>query len=623
LNRYFEFPIVTSKAVSYKYGTPRLFEYILSEQPRIETPVGEIDGFINLIFNPNLDLKQIKELTEKQTEPVIYAYFNNSNKIASVLYEIEKTEQVLKTIKDEGDKVAISELQSIRRSNENLLNHYVKSALFDSNSVTWVYKGTILFIPNKKVLNKQLSIICENVYSRTPILRNELFNKHKPSGVIAGVRKTYFKALVDHFQEEDLAFDKEKFPPEKTIYSTLLKQNGIHVATKTGYTLTKPSEKSEVFGIWTVCEEYLSSAKNERKSISELINILTSAPYKLKQGVIDFWVPTFLFIRKGDYALYSEGVFKPYINEQELYLITRVPENYEVKSFELNDLKLSFFNRYRDWLRQEESTSLTVNTFIESIRPILLKYKGLTDYEKKTNSLSNEALKLREAIHFAQDPERVFFDEFPKALGFDTSDLLKAEENFDDYIYKFQETLEEIQSAYANLLNRIELFINDEILGEKCEFPIYKNILLKRFSNLKEHQLLPKQKTFLQRVNSPLNDRDSWLASIGQLLAGKPLTSIDDKDENILKDNLAHIVKELDNISVLEKLNFDKDKEDVFKLDFTTKKNGLVPHLIRIPKGKLDRVQKNISIIQSELGSDKQMRIAILAKLLKDEFEND
>jgi hypothetical protein len=120
-----------------------------------------------------------------------------------------------------------------------------------------------------------------------------------------------------------------------------------------------------------------------------------------------------------------------------------------------------------------------------------------------------------------------------------------------------------------------------------------------------------------------LNDRDSWLASIAQALIGKPLTSIEDKDENTLKDNLKHIITELDNLSVLEKLNFDSDKEEVFKLDFTTKKMGLVPHLVRIPKSKIKKVQTNIEKIEKELGADKQMRIAILAKLLKQELDNE
>ena len=45
--------------------------------------------------------------------------------------------------------------------------------------------------------------------------------------------------------------------------------------------------------------------------------------------------------------------------------------------------------------------------------------------------------------------------------------------------------------------------------------------------------------------------------------------------------------------------------------------------LVRIPKAKLEKAQKNINSIDKELGKDKQIRIAILAKLLKKELDND
>lgn len=622
LETQFDFPILTAKANSYKTGTPRLFEYKLSEQPITETPKDEIDGFINLIFNSKVSLEETINNIGEEIRPILYCHFNNTEKIVATLHDIEKTKQVLKNIQGDGDRVAIKALRDILNSNAVLLNHYVLDALFDENDVTWIYKGQEIEIRSKKQLNVQLSAICDEVYYLTPTIKNELFNKHIVSAPIAGARKNYFEALTTNSSLKDLGFDEDKFPPEKTIYHTLLSQSGIHTKTDSGYTLSAPNENSPINILWKVSEQFLSSAKNERKKLTELIDILSSAPYKIKQGVIDFWLPTFLYIRKGDYALYSEGKFKPYLNQQELYLTTRNPQDYEVKSFELNDLRLSFFNKYREILKQEDKQDLTVNSFIESIRPILLTYKGLQPYEQKTLRLSKEAIQLRESIRTAQDPENVFFTEFPKALNFDVQDLLKSDQNFDDYIYKFQDSLEEIKNAYSELLNRIEGFIISELIGYNCEFETYKKELIKRFSALKEHQLLPKQKTFIQRLNSPLNDRDSWLASIGQVLIGKPLSSIEDKDEEVLKDNLLHFTKELDNLSELSKIKYDSRKEDVFKIDFTTQHEGLNSNMIRLPKEKMNLAKISIEAIDNALGKDKKMRIAILAKLLKDELSN-
>ena len=45
--------IVPVKAYYYYSGTPRYFEYLLSESPLDLIPVGEVDGFIELIFSTN------------------------------------------------------------------------------------------------------------------------------------------------------------------------------------------------------------------------------------------------------------------------------------------------------------------------------------------------------------------------------------------------------------------------------------------------------------------------------------------------------------------------------------------------------------------------------------------
>ena len=622
LKAHFDFPVVTAKAHSYVTGTPRLFEYELTENP-ISTVEGVVaDGIINLIFSTKLKSKDIVSVSKKSEVAILHCLFTNTDKAEMALFEIEKTKSVLKNIEGEGDRVAIQELQSILRSNKVLLNHYVLDMMY-SKDVKWFFAGKSVKINNRKELNKFLSKICDIVYSKTPIIRNELINRNSTSGAISSARKKYFSALCKGYEQAELGFDADKFPPEKTIYYTLLENTGIHKKNIQSYQLNKPSKKSALHEIWQVCEKFLKSTSKERRKLVDLIEILKSAPYGMKQGVIDFWIPTFLFVKRGDYALYSEDVFKPYINEQELYLIVRNPHLYEIKSFELSNLRLSFFNRYRELLRLDSSDSLAIESFIESIRPILLLYKGLTPYAKETKKISKEARSLREAIVKTKELDSAFFESFPRALGFDAESLLKAENNFDDYILKFHYCLEELKDAYSSLLNRIEEFIQEEIFDEKLNFADYKPMLAARFKNIKGHQLHSKQRTFLQRLSSPLDDRDSWIASIGQVLIGKALSSSNDEDELLLKENFINLIEELDNINELHELQYDAKKEDIFKLELTSNSKGKQAHIVRISKSKLKKASKSIANIEKELGNEKQLRIAILAQLLNKELRDE
>jgi len=107
------------------------------------------------------------------------------------------------------------------------------------------------------------------------------------------------KALTECWTEEDLGFPKDNFPPEKTIYLTLLKDTGIHRFAGDVYTLAEPQENS-FLNLWKKCEAFLESAKSVQKNLQEFLNLLSEKPFKLKQGFIDFWLPTFLFIKRED-----------------------------------------------------------------------------------------------------------------------------------------------------------------------------------------------------------------------------------------------------------------------------------------------------------------------------------
>tara|TARA_B110000285_G_scaffold48687_1_gene55133 strand:- start:9059 stop:12301 length:3243 start_codon:yes stop_codon:yes gene_type:complete len=623
LKEAFDFPIITAKETLYRTGTPRLFEFKISENPIFDIPANEVDGFINLIFNENIRDKDIEEQTSGKDSAILYGVYKNTSTIRKTLIEIVKTEKVLGEVEID-DKFAKEELNNIINSQKALLNYYVLDSLY-SNKIQWFFDGKKIKLNSKQKLNNFLSEICSRIYPLTPIINMELINKHKVSGAINSSRKSYFNRLVNHWTEKDLGYPNDKFPSDKTIYWSLIKNKGIHNLQDGNYVLSAPNADDQNFlRVWEACELFLESAKTETKNITELIDILSKRPFKLKLGVIDFLIPTFLFAKKGDFALYdNSGGYIPYLNETVLYLMNRNPKQYSLKSFELSNLRLNMFNKYRSYLNQEKKKTFSNESFIESIRPFLVLYKGLTPYSQKTKKLSKESLNLRESISKAEDPEKIFFEKFPKALDYEIKDLIASEQLFDEYILKFQKTVLEIKNSFDELLNRIEKYLTQEVLGVKSEFPAYKTILQKRFSTLKEHQFLQSQKTFMLRVNSDLDDRDSWLVSICFALLGKSLNSITDKEETILKDKLSLLVQELDNFCEINNVIFDQEKEEVYKIDFTSQKNGLQKHLVRISKNQNAKIEKSVLDIKNKLSDDKQLRIAILTKLLRKELDSE
>lgn len=417
LNKNYSLPPVLAKRAMFETGTPRLFEYKISSQPISIKPEGDVDGFINLIFNEKNILEDIKKISAENEEAILYCYYLNSKEIKDLLFEIEKTRKVIEENPD--DKVAVTELKNIIVHQRNLLNHKILNNFFGSKSpVTWVFNGVEKELKSQKEFNSFLSEICKTVYHKTPYFNNELVNKHKISTSIHTAKRRYFNALANDWDMPQLGFDTDKFPPEKTIYLSLLENNGIKLCDDNSSNLIEPHNENGFYNLWEASVEFLNSAKISKRSVLEFVEILSNKPFKLKQGFIDFWIPTFLFIKRDEYALFNEGIYTPVINEDILERISKLPEDFEVKAFALDGVKLDIFNSYRKFLNIDLNKNGNAQTFIETINPFLVFYRGLPEYSKQTNRLSKESISIRNAIANSTDPEQSFFEDFPIALGY-------------------------------------------------------------------------------------------------------------------------------------------------------------------------------------------------------------
>ncbi len=617
LDRYVSLPPVLAKSYSYTTGTPRAFEFIISDNPISKVPQGEIDGFVNLIFNGKLSAEQVKNHSEQQEEAIVYAYYENADLIKQLLYEIEKTKKVLEDNHD--DKVARRELENMIYHQTIELNQNLISNLFGKGSnVTWFWKGEQRALNSKKDFNALISEVSYTVYPSTPVFKNELVNRHKVSNVVQTAKKSLFYALTNNWDQDDLGFPADKYPPEKTIYLTLLKRNGLgSYANRLEHNITV-SSNSTFNALWNYSANFLDSAKEEKVNLSEFVKGLQIKPFKLKQGLIDYWVPIFLFLNRNDFALYSNNSLIPNISDQVLDLISRDPKSFSIKAFDVVGVRLDIFNSYRILLNQETKNLFSGQSFIETIKPFLFFYKSLPEYSKKTKRLTKEAIAVRDVIAASQDPERVFFEELPAALGTSISELEASKIKLNEYVNSLQSTIREIRTSHDELVMRFEEFIQQEIVYEDCDFVAYKEKLQKRYKGLKKHLLLPKQRPFVQRLDSALDDRKAWLSSLSQAVVGKSLENITDEEELLLRDKFKTLILELDNLTTISAADIDTDKEDVLSLQFDSFIDGTKRSLVRLPKKKAGEVNEIQESLKAALSKDKSLNIAALAILLKE-----
>jgi hypothetical protein len=397
-----------------------------------------------------------------------------------------------------------------------------------------------------------------------------------------------------------------------------LKENGISPIRENATDVISIDKKSSFFKLWRASEDFLESAKSEQLKVSELSELLSKRPFKLKQGLIDFWVPTFLFLKRDDFAVFGENSYIPNLSEENLELIAKYPEKYSIKTFDIEGVKLDIFNSYRTFLNIATEQKFDNNSFIETIKPFIVFYKQLPEYSKNTKRLSPSAIKIRKAIANSKDPEETFFEAFPSALGLTLSSLQQDKSKLQNFTTSLQDGVRELRTAYDELVKRFEDFICNEFVGKTADFDEYKEYLQKRFSKLKKHMLLSNQKTFVQRLDSPLDDRKAWLNSIVQAVTGKTLEAFSDEDEILLYERFKSMILELDSLTKISKSDIDESKEEVIGVKIDSFFSKIDPKVVRIPKSKSKEIEQLKNELKNKLGKDNTSNIAAVLNLLKE-----
>jgi hypothetical protein len=618
IKRFYDLPCVLAKAVSYQIGTPRFFAYEISNEPLKRRAVGELDGYINLVFSQENEIEHKVAECSSNYSTNLYAFFTRTEEVSDLLFELEKVEYVKQVNQD--DRVAIKELDYMRSILEEKLSQEILSNL-TTESVNWYRNGERIQIRSHRQLNKELSQLCREEYELTPVLKNELMNKHKLSGSIASARRNYMRALIKHSGKEDLGFPKDKYPAEKTIFLSLLKESQIyqHVA-EDAWEFSIPDETSIFYNLWYKSLEILNRAKEERMSIQVFFDELSAAPYKMKEGFLSFWIPTFLHIQQNNFALFNVKGYLPVLTEEVFELLHKSPKNYWFKTFAVGDLNLDLLNTYRALMNKKLETTGNRSIYLETIRPLLLFYRELPKYTQQTKSVSPEALQFREAIANAKDPESAFFVDIPNALGYSGLDLKNKSIDLNNYLEQLRNVIKELRNCEQDLLKDIEEKIV-EIIGVRgdSKYISYKGQLENRFAEIDGEIIATHLKRFLGRIIVPIQSKNDWIKGLFNSLFAKSFADIRDEEIPIFIKKFKKAFKDLERLVDLHRLNNTREVESVCAVDIIDRSGNVKKEQIIFPEQVSAAYEKSENEIDRLIeGLKKDEKKALLLKKLQE-----
>lgn len=617
LRPYFKKRAIMANSTYYRTGCPRYFEFILSyaEVPSDQTHRGDIDGFVALTF-PKNDEEREEILNSSQTDDraIVYVMYNNTELLKRHLTEIAKL-NYLKQVVSVEDHVAFREIDHQLQYEINTLDSELNQSLYDAtDKVTWVYQGEKRSVTSLRQFYALLEKVCENVYKETPIVKCEMLNKEKVGSTISKARLSLLKAMLSSAEKEDLGFG-EKYPPEKTIYNIVLKQNGIHRQNdiNSAYGLYAPTNE-QVQSLWHACEKFLESTKEKQRKLSELAKMMKERPFKMKQGLIDLWIPMFLIVEQSKYALFNNGKYVPYLTVELLELLPKNIKDYSVKAFSQDSISKEIFNRYREFLRKPGSEFIDKNTFNNTYNQFFIFYRNLNDYSKQTKKFDSPyTAKFRDILATATDPEKAMFEDLPNSLGLNGAmkDDFKACDHFLDQLRK---SVHELVVCYDAFVDRIETNVVNA-LGLSGDYVDYKAELESRYAHVKRNLLPQKALSFLQRVLSPAETKKEFYEKIGSLIFDKALVKITDGEEDYLIDSILYLFRELD--SYVEMSDYDETENEVFHFEMASNGGDTVKRrTVVLSKRQVAQTTSLESKISKMLSGNQEVDTAVLLKLL-------
>lgn len=623
LNRI-DLPVILAKKYSFITGTNRFFEYkILDAKNQIRTAEGAIDGYINLVFD-GLTKKEAKKISAQYTDN-IFVLYQNAGQIRNELLMILKYDKLIEL--HQLDKNALKLLDDERAFHLQTLKRLVVTELFNNDQNIWINSGKVKTIKNKFELYNWISEICSEIYSETPVLINELFNREFLSSPIKTARKSLMRNLLDNEQEAELGFPKDKFPPEKAIYISLLKASDIHKKNNLldHYELSAPGKKSNLYHLWKHSELFFKEASSNKRNLEELYSQLEKKPFKLKKGFIEFWVPIFLIAKREDYALFHiDGGFIPFITEDTLDLIHKKPQNFLVKSYDVSGLKLNLLESYKELVQIGDSPNQgKQSTFLAIFGNFLRFQRSLTPYTLQTKKLTEHAIKLRKAIIESRDPEEALFDQFPAALDYHVGALKEDEQVLSSFTKHVEDAIREIRISFDELLGRIEREILSSFYCQSTEYSAYKEEIRSKIGDLNKNALGQVQRVYFERINSPLDDRVSWLKSVADVALGKSVEELLDEEEPLLINKIKDLSEALIKAAEIGKYNYNSRTEKLYAIRFFDATGEPVDEKMVVnlnPKADYKAVKDEICTAIQKL--DKTRKKELLIELLSRELED-
>lgn len=609
-------PPLVARRHSFHTGMIRLFSVVPSSSEGLLSNInskGDSDGCVVHCLVENDEQAEYAVSIAKQTKEtsVIIAIGKENDGLAESARDVAALAWVSKNTPSlAGDRIARQELSERRMEAETAFRSEW-NRIFDPRSKDFncYWRGKECKSITSRGFTSLLSDACDATFQYAPIVKNELINRRSLSSAAAAARRNLIEAMILNPEMPGLGITG--YPPQKSIYESLLVQSAIHRKSENGrWMFGRPGNSDPgLQRAWDYVMESVGSEELKPKSVAELFKELSSAPYGVATGFVPVLLCACLIVNSSTMAMYEEDAFVPQLSIPVMERLMRRPEQFSVVSFGLDSERSSVVDRFARGFEVE-------NRILPVVRALYARINALPQYTLATRNLSAQAAAVRDTILRAKSPERLLFVELPVAVGCEPLRTSVANSMNKNNVENFFDTLNmafrEFINCYPELLKRIERGILD-IFDISQDESDWQAKVVGRASILYNSVIDSSIRTVIVRAQDMQLGEVQYIESVGAGIIGQPPSKWSKTDEDNFTYLVPRLASKLRAAESMQDLNAVLENgEDGYLLTISNKIGESMREVIRFSVADKDKIERLINTL-NEFTSSTNRRILLAA----------
>ena len=622
---------VVARRHSYLTGTLRFFDVRYCRADEIEAEVNgghaDADGLLLMcLATTQTDFREAEETAQRlsaEYPDVIIGINVESDALRETSVAVSSLEMVQKETPElERDNVAKREVAErlldateAFKAEWNRLMHPQKDM---ADSSVWYYNGEVAPLMSNRQLVELVSLACDTAYPQTPRLLNELINRRQISSTSAAARRNLIEAMLLRTEQERLNI--EGFPPEISMYVSVLESTGIHRQNGAKWGIFPPYHENDaaLVAVWRAMDDFLFDGALEARPLTQLYDILRARPFGLADGVIPVLLCAVLLYNANEVVVYEDGRFVTELDIATYERMFKRVEDFTLQGCRIAGERQTVLNRFAAGLLKTGEEITLVNV----VRQLYRVINKLPDYTLHTRKLEQTARAVRDLLREGKEPEKLLFSYLPRLLGV-RAFTAQAEDpdNVDQFFSTWNTSLSEVMGAYEALLRRVENAL-------VCGFGTKDwEELRARSASILPYVTEPRLKSFALRAGDEAHERKEWLESVAGGVVGRPPNVWSDVEEERFESRLPALVSAFQHAEVIQferqrRSSSDSSEQMGLRLSVTSDTGAEEARVVFVSKTdtkKIDSLcRKLLSNFELTLeGEPEEVRLAVVSQLVQ------